>query len=101
MDAQLLTTYAGFSIGDVAVLNSGGPDMTVTGFQIQPGAQIAQQPAGAPAIVPPQPRVDCVWFGPQDAMVRMGTFAHETLTLKAALSDRADQKTPAPKAKAA
>ena len=51
-----ISTYDGFNIGNTVTLNSGGPSMTVEGFeQIAPAAAA---PAGTPTVT----LVKCVWF---------------------------------------
>ena len=51
-----LATFGGINLGDVVSLKSGGPKMTVEGFEQGP------LPAGALAGTPVVTLIKCIWF---------------------------------------
>jgi uncharacterized protein YodC (DUF2158 family) len=71
MTVSALQTSGTFAYGDVVTLLSGGPKMTVMGFETPPappGAAVAAPAPGTPVTTLDSPYVRCIWFNEAGGM---------------------------------
>lgn len=71
---QTLATYGGASVGDIAVLKSGGPDMTIGAFDV---------PNFNPQSVTEQPPIVRCYFITETGQPMNAEFPFYTLNIKA------------------
>jgi uncharacterized protein YodC (DUF2158 family) len=72
MTVSALQSSGSFTLGDQVSLLSGGPKMTVAGFETPPAAPGAPPPAapvpGQPVLTTDLPLVRCIWFNEAGAL---------------------------------